>query len=259
MNFDFSLILVILIAITGVTWLVDNLFFRAKRLTGVPAEDEAAVPEPIFVEYSKFLFPVVVIVFLLRGFAVEPFRIPSGSMLPTLEIGDFILVSKFAYGIRIPVVNKKVLDLGKPARGDVVVFRYPRDPSVDYIKRIVGLPGDKITYYNKIVYVNDEPMNQEFQDGYGDSAGRTLNRLKEQLGEIEHDILRDPRKPTLENTWVVPEGKYFVMGDNRDNSNDSRYWGFVPDENLVGKAFFIWMNLTLDEGVSWGRIGTVID
>ncbi len=267
MNFDFSLILLVLIIVTGVIWLIDTLFFRAARLEladknqEVAADDtteaKAVTSEPILVEYARFLFPVVLIVFVLRGFLVEPFRIPSGSMLPTLEIGDFILVNKFAYGLRVPVLNKKILELADPERGDIVVFRYPRNPSVDYIKRVVGLPGDKISYYNKIVYINGEPMRQEFSGSYDSGRGRALDDLFEQLGSVKHRILRDPSRPTFENSWVIPEGKYFVMGDNRDNSNDSRVWGFVPDENLVGKAFFIWMNW--DSGPSWGRIGTVLE
>jgi signal peptidase I len=183
--------------------------------------------------------------------------------MPTLLVGDFILVNKFAYGIRLPVLNKKIVAIDEPERGDVVVFRYPKNPSVDYIKRVVGLPGDKIGYYNKIVYINGEPSGQVPAGVYvGKGAGVSMSgasERREQLGNIQHDILVMPRTPGLEGEYVVGESEYFVMGDNRDNSNDSRYWGTVPEANLVGKAFRIWMNWdSANKGVEWDRIGMKI-
>ena len=257
MNIDFSLVLVILVGVTGVIWGFDHLLFEKKRtIKAIERGDEPR--EPIIVEYARFLFPVVVIVFLLRGFVAEPFRIPSGSMLPTLEVGDFILVSKSAYGIRIPVLNKKIIDFGPPKRGDVIVFRYPEDPRVDYIKRVVGVPGDKISYQNKILYINDQPQPQiqignYMVDRYGQFA-----RIQEILNGKKHDILINSRIAGANSQYIVPEGHYFAMGDNRDNSRDSRSWGFVPDENLVGRAFFIWMNWNGDHGPAWSRIGSII-
>jgi len=193
----------------------------------------------------------------LRGFLVEPFRIPSGSMIPSLYIGDFILVNKFSYGIRIPVFNNKVVDINDPERGDVVVFRYPRDPSVDYIKRVIGLPGDHIAYYNKVLYVNGKAIKREFVSAYaGPGEENRANEYLENLDGVKHDILLIPGRPGLDAEYIVPDGHYFMMGDNRDNSNDSRYWGVVPDKYLVGKAFMIWMNW--NGGVSWERIGKLI-
>ena len=219
--------------------------------------------ESTFVEYCKSFFPVILAVLLLRSFLVEPFRIPSNSMMPTLLTGDFILVNKFTYGIRLPVLNSKVVEVGEPERGDVVVFRYPKDPSVDYIKRIVGLPGDKVGYYNKIVYINGEPAGQVPAGVYiGVGSGISMSgasERQEQLGEVLHDVLVMPRTPGLEGEYLVGEDEYFVMGDNRDNSNDSRYWGPVPESNLVGKAFRIWMNWDgANGGADWSRIGMKI-
>jgi signal peptidase I len=184
-------------------------------------------------------------------------------MMPTLLVGDFILVNKFAYGIRLPVLNTKIIDIGEPQRGDVVVFRYPKDPSVDYIKRVVGLPGDRIGYYNKMLYINGKPV-PEVPDGVyvGTGSGVSMSGASErleQLGDVQHQILVMPRTPGLEGEYVVPENQYFVMGDNRDNSNDSRYWGTVPEQNLVGKAFRIWMNWdSANGGIDWKRIGRKI-
>lgn len=257
MNIDFSLVLVILVLITGVIWAVDHLLFEKKRLARAKEQGKEA-REPILVEYARFLFPVVVIVFLLRGFIAEPFRIPSGSMLPTLEVGDFILVSKSSYGIRIPVLNKKIFDYAAPQRGDVIVFRYPEDPSVDYIKRVVGVPGDKITYQNKILYINGDPQPQLQLGNYQVDRYGLFSRLQETLNGHKHDILVNARIAASDSEYVVPEGHYFAMGDNRDNSRDSRAWGFVPDENLVGRAFFIWMNWNSEHGPTWSRIGRVI-
>jgi signal peptidase I len=184
-------------------------------------------------------------------------------MMPTLLVGDFILVNKFSYGLRLPVLNSKIIEIDEPERGDVVVFRYPKDPSVDYIKRVVGLPGDKIGYYNKVVYVNGKPAGQVPAGFYvGEGSGVSMSgasERREQLGDVQHDILVMPRTPGLEGEYLVAHNEYFVMGDNRDNSNDSRYWGTVPEGNLVGKAFRIWMNWdSARGGIDWDRLGMKI-
>jgi len=257
MNFDFSFFLFSASLITGVIW---GGYIYYLKSTDTPYIEEN---EPLLVEYARSFFPVVLIVFLLRSFIAEPFRIPSGSMMPTLLIGDFILVNKFTYGIRIPVINKKIIDINKPQRGDAVVFKYPKNPSVDYIKRLIGLPGDQIKYVDKKLYVNGKPVKQVSLGRYqGLGQGTTMTgaeHLSEDLLGVEHDILINHRAPNIEGTFIVPQGHYFMMGDNRDNSNDSRYWGTVPEENLVGKAFFIWMNWDWQNtGVGFNRIGTVI-
>jgi signal peptidase I len=223
----------------------------------VAAPDEQVLQrlnkEPLLVEYGKSFFPVLAIVLVLRSFLLEPFQIPSGSMKPTLEVGDFILVNKFAYGIRLPVIDTKIIDVGDPQRGDVMVFRYPSNPSINYIKRVVGLPGDRISYTtDKRLLVNGQSVAEQFLGEEPGSLGRTLV-YQEKLGEAEHMI----RKLLNRNIrggdeWVVPQGHYFMMGDNRDDSNDSRYWnddaipkelwGMVPDQNIVGKAFAVWMS-----------------
>jgi len=257
MDFDFSFFLLVATVVTGAIW--GGYLLMRKPDAGIFIEKK----EPLIVEYARSFFPIVLIVLLLRSFLAEPFRIPSGSMMPTLLIGDFILVNKFTYGVRLPVINKKVIDLSEPQRGDIVVFRYPKDPSVDYIKRVVGLPGDKIAYYNKKLYINDVPINQVPLGGYqGIGQGQEMTGAEhriEDLTGVEHSILIRNGSPTVEGVFVVPAGSYFVMGDNRDNSNDSRYWGVVPEENLVGKAFFIWMSWDWQhKGVSLDRIGTVL-
>ncbi|MDX2456536.1 MAG: signal peptidase I [Gammaproteobacteria bacterium] len=274
MNFDFPALLVGATFFTGMAWAMDAVFLAPARrrkaaalVQAGTAEDSESVvkalKEATWIEYCKSFFPVILAVLLLRSFLVEPFRIPSGSMMPTLLVGDFILVNKFAYGIRLPVLNKKIVAIDEPERGDVVVFRYPKNPSVDYIKRVVGLPGDKVGYYNKIIYINGEPSGQVPAGVYvGKGSGVSMSgasERREQLGDMQHDILVMPRTPGLEGEYVVGEGEYFVMGDNRDNSNDSRYWGTVPETNLVGKAFRIWMNWDgANKGVEWGRIGMEI-
>ncbi|MFI3178548.1 MAG: signal peptidase I [Methylococcaceae bacterium] len=257
MDFDFSFYLFAASVITGVIWGSYLLILKSKGLTF----DEKN--EPILVEYARSFFPIVLIVLLLRSFIAEPFRIPSGSMMPTLLVGDFILVNKFTYGIRLPVLNKKIIELSEPNRGDIVVFRYPKDPTVDYIKRIVGLPGDKVVYSNKKLTINDLPVQQTSLGSYqGLGQGEEMSGaedLLENLTGVEHRILIRNGTPTVEFVYVVPEGNYFAMGDNRDNSNDSRYWGPVPEANLVGKAFFIWMNWDWqNKGVGFDRIGTVL-
>ncbi len=253
MNIDFSLVLVLAVLISGVVWLLDLALLapgRRRRIAEVQAETNTALTpelkdtiagEPVLVEYAKSFFPVLLLVLVLRSFLVEPFQIPSGSMLPTLEVGDFILVNKYHYGIRLPVLGTKVVEMEQPTRGDVMVFRFPRDPSINYIKRVVGLPGDRISYQNKRLSVNGSPLPLELQASLPVGAPRQ-HLYQEKLGEVEHAIYTDigPSRPPAE--WVVPPGHYFVMGDNRDNSNDSRFWGFVPDELVVGKAFAVWMH-----------------
>ncbi len=235
---NFALFMLAALVLTGAIWLLDIAVLRKSR--GIGAK------EPMLVEFSKSFFPVILAVFLIRSFLVEPFKIPSGSMMPTLLVGDFILVNKFSYGLRVPVANNTFFEMKHPQRGEVMVFRFPKDPSLDYIKRVVGLPGDKIEYRNKQIFVNGQPVAQQ-ENGYYDYVAAGLNqvslrRLREQLGEHGHDILIDDSNPVLDGEITVPEGQYFVMGDNRDNSNDSRFWGFVPDANVVGKAFMIWWN-----------------
>lgn len=246
---NFALFMLAALLGTGAIWMLDAMWLSRSRAAGAK--------EPMLVEYSKSFFPVILAVFLIRSFLVEPFKIPSGSMMPTLLVGDFILVNKYTYGLRVPVVNDTFFEVGHPRRGEVMVFRFPKDPSLDYIKRIVGLPGDRIEYRNKQIFVNGHPVVQT-EDGYYDYVAPGLNqvsvrRLREQLGEHNHSILIDDSNPALDGEITVPEGQYFVMGDNRDNSNDSRFWGFVPDRNVVGRAFMIWWNFD-----NLGRIGTPI-
>jgi len=259
MNIDFSLILLVATMVTGIIWGLDALLFARKRQGTVEIDKETGKPkEPLLVEYSRFLFPVVLIVLVLRGFVAEPFRIPSGSMLPTLEIGDFILVNKFAYGIRPPVWNHKIINIDDPERGDVIVFRYPENPSIDYIKRVVGVPGDEIAYYNKVLYINGKRTEQEplgvYQAGFPN-----LKRFGERLGDVEHDILVNVMYPAGDFVVTVPENSYFVLGDNRDNSRDSRFWGLVTDEHLVGEACMNWMNWEWGQWLRWGRTGSKIE
>ncbi len=268
MNVDFAALLVLLTFATGLIWALDHWILlprRRVRAAAVVDHDKAEeiLKESRIVEYARSFFPVILVVLLLRSFLVEPFRIPSNSMMPTLLTGDFILVNKFGYGLRLPVWNKKFVEIAEPKRGDVIVFRYPKDPTVDYIKRVIGVPGDHVVYRNKTLIINDKVMAQEMLEKYhgvGSGVGMTgTNHLKENLETVEHSILVDPRKMLGEVDVIVPDGQYFVMGDNRDNSNDSRFWGTVPDENLVGKAFLIWMNWdTAGSGIAWGRLGSTI-
>lgn len=250
----FALILFSLLMLTGAIWLLDRYRLSARRPAGSN--------DPWWVEYSKSFFPVILIVFFLRSFLVEPFKIPSGSMIPTLHVGDFILVNRYTYGLRLPIVNKKFVEINQPQRGDVMVFHFPNDPSVDYIKRVVGLPGDTLVYRDKRLTINgvEQKLQRDGDYNYVESGLNFLHteRYNEHLGDRVHAVLLNPEMPQVhignveeplpcsysaqEMRCTVPAGHYFMMGDNRDNSRDSRYWGFVPDEMIVGKAFFIWMN-----------------
>ncbi|MGN6262053.1 MAG: signal peptidase I [Ralstonia sp.] len=286
---NFALILFVLVVLTGIAWVADKLVFQRQRQAAAAAAlaefdaraqvqaqyggggdigaarlqlAEDKLRQPWWLEYTASFFPVIAAVFLLRSFVIEPFKIPSGSMIPTLQIGDFILVNKYTYGIRLPIVNKKIVELNQPHRGDVMVFRYPKDESMDYIKRVIGVPGDVVKYDDKRLTVNGQPATYAPQSDYLDGERLTYSKqYQETLGNVTHNILNDADRPAYvsgpddfpfrENctynqtgfTCKVPAGHYFMMGDNRDNSADSRYWGFVPDKNIVGKAFFIWMNL----------------
>ncbi|MBO2566198.1 signal peptidase I [Shewanella algae] len=276
----FSIILVLVTLVSGLIWALDAFVLAPKRqakLALAQAQNstltdevtEKIIQEPGYVETSKSIFPVIAFVLILRSFLYEPFQIPSGSMMPTLLVGDFILVEKFSYGLKDPVWRSKLVETGEPERGDIIVFKYPKDERVDYIKRVIGLPGDKIIYRNKELYIQEAckeqqpcpgpklvlraPVNKgEFQDD-----GVDLLRFREQLGEVTHDILINPARPEpsafyyrepgfAQGEFVVPEGHYFAMGDNRDNSTDSRFWGFVPEANLVGKAVAIWISFEFE-------------
>ncbi len=261
MSLNFPLLLVIAVAVCGLLALLDLLFFAPRRRAAIASYQgsvsqpdgvviEKLNKEPLLVEYGKSFFPVLFIVLVLRSFLVEPFQIPSGSMKPTLDVGDFILVNKFSYGIRLPVIDKKIIEVGDPQRGDVMVFRYPSDPNVNYIKRVVGLPGDVIRYASdKRLFVNGESVAEKLIGSEPNTLG-SAELYEEKLGAVEHQIRKEMsryRSPP-DNQWTVPAGHYFMMGDNRDNSADSRYWGFVPEANLVGRATAIWMSFDKQEG-----------
>lgn len=269
MNLDFPAIMVLLVAVTGGIWAIDSAIFAPKRRARAGAA-AAAMPLPIVVEYARSFFPVFLVVLLLRSFAAEPFRIPSNSMMPTLLTGDFILVNKFTYGIRLPVLDRKIIEIGSPQRGDVMVFKSPTDAVTPFIKRVIGVPGDEIRYENKTLYLNGKKVVQDplgEYTGTGSGAGMSGASLRQELLEgAPHEILvREPRRAARQFTdrgegqWVVPAGHYFMMGDNRDNSHDSRFWGFVPDQMIVGKAFAIWFNWDWGHGIDFGRIGGGID
>ena len=288
---NFSLLLLILTVVTFAYWLAERLYFAPRRVAAAASVEQQDVQrrerlaqqgitkvdgdishardtllmQPWWLDWTAGLFPVILVVFLLRSFLFEPFKIPSGSMIPTLLVGDLILVNKFHYGVRLPVVNKKIIANHDPQHGDVMVFRYPKDTSIDYIKRVVGVPGDEISFRNQQLYVNgaETKLEQTPPPGFYDEDLRLyFPEFKETFGDREHRILLNPRSqpfygaedkitfPFRANcrysaegvSCKVPPGNYFMMGDNRDNSQDSRFWGFVPDENIVGKAFFVWMN-----------------
>jgi signal peptidase I len=284
---NFALLLLLATVVTGVYWVAERFYFLPQRQQAVVALEandiqrraelskmgiaqvdgdisEAKVKllmQPWWLDWTAGLFPVIIVVFLLRSFLFEPFKIPSGSMIPTLLVGDLILVNKFTYGIRLPVLNTKVTEGNKPQRGDVMVFRYPPKPSLDYIKRVVGVPGDTVAYLNKRLSINGQVVaTTALPEFFDEDAMRYFKQFEETFGDKKHRVLNDTDRPafvpgadkfegyeacryTVEGvTCKVPEGHYFMMGDNRDNSLDSRYWGFVPDKNIVGKAFFVWMN-----------------
>ena len=250
---DFSLILFVALLVSGGILLLAKLFGRRTSRS-------------IIVEYARALFPVILFVFVLRSFVVEPFRIPSGSMLPGLHIGDFILVNKFKYGIRLPVINRKVIPVDSPERGDVIVFRYPQNPKLNFIKRVIGLPGDQLSYVDKKLTINGQAVEARDAGRYvyvqDKLRGASASQLVETIDGDDHLIMLDDQGFTRNLEEVnVPAGHYFVMGDNRDHSNDSRYWGFVPEGNVVGEAFFIWFSWKSASGggVEWSRIGNTIE
>jgi signal peptidase I len=247
MSIDFPLILVLATTFTGMVWLVDYLMFRPKRLAlladaGAIEEEsrKAMLKEPIIVEYSISFFPVLAIVLVLRSFLFEPFQIPTGSMIPTLAVGDFILVNKFTYGIRLPVVGTKIFDISEPKNGEVMVFIPPHRDEY-FIKRVVGIPGDKVRYQDKVLYINGVQQNQTFVSQIPPVNPKVL-QYREKLGEVEHMIQRNAYRETRVDEWVIPKGHYFMMGDNRDRSSDSRYWGLVSEHNIVGRAVAIWLH-----------------
>jgi signal peptidase I len=291
---DFSLVLLLIAVITGVFWLIDVVLLRPARTAAAVAagKDPNLISEPGTVDYARSFFPVAVVVLLLRAFVFEPFRIPSDSMMPTLVDGDFIIVNKFAYGLRLPVINKKIVNTGSPQRGDVVVFRYPPDPSINYIKRLVGLPGDRVEVHDDKLIVNGKPVETIDLGLYDDGCYQGMRLAREHIGQHRHEIMFCPTPgdiaseplPTCNrrqsrsyvcvasqsgelrdrNDWpehIVPAGHYLMIGDNRDNSADGRTWGFVPDDNLVGKATRIWFNWDLQRtgGPVWSRIGRAIE
>lgn len=249
---NFALILVILSGISGLIYLLDVLFWAKKR-------GKETNPNKI-IEYARSFFPVFVIVLLLRSFLVEPFRIPSGSLEPTLLVGDFVAVNKFAYGLKLPVIEKKVIPIAEPKTGQIAVFRWPPEPSYDYIKRVIGTPGDKVSYHNKVLTVNGVEAKQTFVEYTMDeSSGRAVAKYQENLNGVKHDIFVRPDVAAFDFDVTVPEGNYFMMGDNRDDSADSRFWGFVPDTYLRGKAFLVWMSWNgKTDSVRWSKIGSLI-
>ena len=289
---DFSAVLLAITVLTGLVWALDVWLLAPRRAAAARAagKDPSAVPEPGTVDYARSFFPVALVVLLLRSFIFEPFRIPSDSMMPTLLDGDFIIVNKYAYGLRLPVINAKILDVGEPRRGDVVVFRWPVDPSTNFIKRLVGLPGDHVEVQDNRIIVNGKPVDFTIEkDRYTDGCYVNLMRAEERLGSHEHETIfcpvaldRQPVLPACNRRGVrgyvcgdedspgssrmepfvgdVPPGHYLMMGDNRDNSDDGRRWGYVPEENLVGRATRIWFNWDLRRsgGPIWSRIGSAI-
>jgi signal peptidase I len=287
---NFALLLFMAVVVTGCYWLAERFYFLPQRekaaqalqtasvarmeeltkmgisrvdgdLADIQAAQDKIRAQPWWLDWTAGLFPVILVVFLLRSFLFEPFKIPSGSMIPTLMIGDLILVNKFHYGVRLPVINQKITEGTPPARGDVMVFRYPPRPSQDYIKRVVGIPGDEVAYLNKKLTINGKPLSKSsLPDFFDDDTMHYSKQFEELLGDKKHRLLNEESQPAFVSgasdfefkqncnysiegvVCKVPAGHYFMMGDNRDNSLDSRYWGFVPDKNIVGKAFYVWMN-----------------
>jgi signal peptidase I len=291
---DFSLVLVIVVAVAGAIWLIDHLLLEPRRARAALAagRDPAQQPMPVTVDYARSFFPVAVIVLLVRSFIFEPFRIPSDSMMPTLLDGDFIVVNKYAYGLRLPATGTKILDIGEPQRGDVVVFHYPPDPAVNYIKRMVGLPGDRVQMVSDQLIINGEPVPLKYEQRFDDGCYHNMRLSTETIGQHTHQTLScltpedlgarpsetcnrrlDRNYQCLEPTvpgerdrgdaseMIVPPGNYLMIGDNRDNSSDGRFWGFVPEDHLVGKATRIWFNWDLKRtgGPNWSRIGRRIE
>jgi len=291
---DFSAVLLLITVVTGVIWWLDAMVFRRQRDAAArgAGKDPAVITEPGTVDYARSFFPVALVVLVLRSFVFEPFRIPSDSMMPTLLDGDFIIVNKFAYGLRLPVLNTKFLSIGEPQRGDVVVFRYPRDPSINYIKRLVGLPGDRVQVVDDRLFVNGKQIPFEVIGDFNDGCYVDMHLALEHLGEHEHKVMFCPGRLEPPPTHlpgcnrsevrgyicggraslgfygevgteekVVPPGEYLMIGDNRDNSEDGRVWGFVPENHLVGKATRIWFNWDLQRsgGPLWSRIGHRIE
>jgi signal peptidase I len=257
MPWDSITIIMAVTLITGAVWGLDKVWLGPRQRDGA-APDTASGPGG-FVEFCRSFFPLVLGVLVLLSFVVQPFVIPSGSMLPTLLIGDYVLVNKFVYGLRDPLFHYKLLALGAPQRGDVAVFRWPVDERTDFIKRIVGLPGDHIAYRNKQLFVNGEAASVSPDSTFDLQDAARVQRMDERLGDVAHKILVNPNRPAEDFSFTVPPGEYFAMGDNRDNSADSRYWGTVPEANLVGKAFFIPMSWdSANWRINFARIGTGI-
>jgi signal peptidase I len=249
---SFALLLVILTALTGLIMLIDKCCWARKRA--------ANAEQPKLIEHAYAFFPIFLIVLLLRSFLVEPFRIPSGSLEPTLQVGDFVAVNKFIYGLHLPVLETKILSIKNPKTGDIAVFRWPPDPTFDYIKRVIGVPGDVVSYHNKKLTINNKPMPQTFMEyTIDESSGQTVARYQENLNGVIHDIYIDPKEHAVDFDVTVPKGHYFMLGDNRDSSADSRYWGFLPEENLRGRAFFVWMSWNSKTHMPrWENIGHIL-
>lgn len=254
---NFELILTSLVFVSGLLVLLERFYLAPKRV--------ANGKQPILIEYACSFFPVLLLVLIIRSFIIEPFRIPSGSLKPSLLVGDFVLTNKFTYGIRLPVLGTKIININEPKRGDIVVFRWPPDPSIDYIKRVVGLPGDHISYINKTLYINGKEAPQQLQaqtiDKSDNGTTWAVEQKQEDLLGVKHAIFIHPGVINEDiNDIVVPPNHYFMMGDNRDDSYDSRGWGFVPDANLVGKAILVWFSWDSDNNsVRWKRLGLRIN
>ena len=264
---DFSLFLFVAVVVTGVYWSAEYVYFKPRRVAGAKLLTDSArhlaLQQPWWLDWTAGLFPLLCVMFLLRSFLFEPFKVPTGSMIPSISIGDMMLVNKFQYGIRLPVLHAKVFDISSPQRGDIMVFRFPPKPSQNYVKRVIGLPGDEVSYLNKVLAVNGKILTKTQQKDYLDDDTMAISKqFEERIDDKKHRLLNEENRPayvagamafpnieqckyTIEGVrCTVPAGHYFMMGDNRDNSLDSRYWGFVPEANIVGKATFVWMNFS---------------